>query len=155
MEDTRQKAMERWGDMVWRLALSRTGDIHEAQDVFQEVFLRYFRHIGDMASEEHSRAWLIRCTINRAKSALASPWRRRTMALEAAAHLGVRDEYREVWDAVMSLPPKYRTAIHLFYYEGLSVSEIAECTGAAQGTVRSWLSRGRDKLRESLGEVEL
>ena len=155
MEDRREAAVDLYGDMVWRLALARTGHIQDAQDVFQEVFLRYFRHQDKLATHEHRRAWLIRCTINCSNSLLASLWRRRTVPLEAAAQLGVRDEYRDVWWAVMALPPKLRTAIHLFYYEGLSIAEISAATGAAQGTVKSWLSRGRDKLREALSEVEL
>jgi RNA polymerase sigma-70 factor (ECF subfamily) len=155
-ENSREKAVRRWGDTVWRLALSYTGSRQDAEDVFQEVFLRYFRHEGKFATDEHRKAWLIRCTINRSKSLLASPWRKRTVSLEAAAGLGVSPENREVYDAVLALPPKFKAAIHLYYYEGLSVGEIARCLSCAEGTVKSRLSRGRDMLREALKEdIEL
>lgn len=153
MDNTaRTLAVERWGDLVWRLALARTANVSDAEDVFQEVFLRYFRHEDRFGTDEHRKAWLIRCTVNRAKSLLASPWRRRTVPLETAAQVGVEDEYREVYSAVLSLPAKYRTVIHLFYFEGLSVAEIAAALGCAEGTVKSQLSRGRALLREALKE---
>lgn len=153
MDNTaRTLAVERWGDLVWRLALARTANVSDAEDVFQEVFLRYFRHEDRFGSDEHRKAWLIRCTVNRAKSLLASPWRRRTVPLETAAQVGVEDEYREVYSAVLSLPAKYRTVIHLFYFEGLSIAELAAALGCAEGTVKSQLSRGRALLREALKE---
>lgn len=155
-EQERSRAVERWGDMVWRLALARTANVSDAEDVFQEVFLRYFRHEGELDSDEHRKAWLIRCTVNRAKSLLSSPWRRRTVPLETAARIGVADEYREVYSAVLALPAKYRTVIHLYYFEGLPVADIAAALDCAEGTVKSQLSRGRALLREALKEdVEL
>ncbi|MBQ8397029.1 MAG: sigma-70 family RNA polymerase sigma factor [Clostridia bacterium] len=153
--DKREDAVARFGDMVWRLALARMASVPDAEDVFQEVFLRYFRHENDFESDEHRRAWLIRCTINRTKSALTAPWRRRVLPLEIAADLGVREENREVYAAVLALPPKYRTVVHLHYYEGFSVAEIAAHLGCAEGTVKAQLHRARAKLKEALRDVEL
>ena len=147
--------MNRWGDMVYRLALARTASVPDAEDVFQEVFLRYFRHEDRFEGDEHRKAWLIRCTINRCKSVMASPWRRRTVPLETAEEVGVEDDYREVYAAVLSLPAKYRAVIHLHYFEGLSVAEIAAALQSTEGTVKSQLSRGRALLRDMLEEVEL
>ena len=154
-EQQRTQAVNRWGDMVYRLALARTASVPDAEDVFQEVFLRFFRHEDELDTDEHRKAWLIRCTVNRCKSLLASPWRRRTVPLETAAEVGVEDDYREVYSAVLSLPAKYRAAIHLHYFEGLSVAEMAQALGVPEGTVKSQLSRGRALLRDMLKEVEL
>ena len=154
-QEQRTLEVQRWGDMVYRLALARTASVPDAEDVFQEVFLRYFRHEEKFQSDEHRKAWLIRCTVNRAKSLTASPWRKRTVPLETAEEVGVEDDYREVYSAVLSLPGKYRAVIHLHYFEGLSVMEIAQMLHIAEGTVKSQLSRGRALLRELLEEVEL
>ena len=154
-QEQRTQVVERWGDMVWRLALARTASVPDAEDVFQEVFLRYFRHEDRFQSDEHRKAWLIRCTVNRAKSVVASPWRRRTVPLETAEEVGVEDDYREVYSAVLSLPAKYRAVIHLHYFEGLSVAEIAQMLRVPEGTVKSQLSRGRALLRDMLEEVTL
>ena len=154
-QEQRTREVERWGDMVYRLALARTASVPDAEDVFQEVFLRYFRHEEKFQSDEHRKAWLIRCTVNRAKSLAASPWKKRTVPLETADEVGVEDDYREVYSAVLSLPGKYRAVIHLHYFEGLSVAEMAEMLHIAEGTVKSQLSRGRALLREMLKEGEL
>ena len=154
-QEQRNREVERWGDMVYRLALARTASVPDAEDVFQEVFLRYFRHEEKFQSDEHRKAWLIRCTVNRAKSLTASPWRKRTLPLETAEEIGVEDDYREVYSAVLSLPGKYRAVIHLHYFEGLSVAEMAQTLHIAEGTVKSQLSRGRALLRDMLKEVEL
>ena len=67
----------------------------------------------------------------------------------------MEDDYREVYSAVLSLPAKYRSVIHLHYFEGLSVAEMADTLQVAEGTVKSQLSRGRALLRDMLKEVEL
>ena len=154
-QQQRTQVVERWGDMVYRLALARTANVPDAEDVFQEVFLRFFRHEDRFANDEHRKAWLIRCTVNRCKSLLASPWRKRTVPLETAEEVGVEDDYREVYAAVLSLPAKYRSVIHLYYFEGLSVAEMAQTLNVPEGTVKSQLSRGRALLREILQEGEL
>ena len=141
-EEQRTQIVNRWGDMVYRLALARTASVPDADDVFQEVFLRYFRHEDKFHNDEYRKAWLIRCTLNRCKSLLSSPWRKRIVPLE-------------VYSAVLSLPAKYRAVIHLHYFEGLSVSEMAQTLQLPEGTVKSQLSRGRDLLRDMLEEVAL
>lgn len=154
-EEQRAQVVNRWGDMVYRLALARTANVPDAEDVFQEVFLRYFRHEERFHSDEYRKAWLIRCTVNRAKSLVSSPWRKRIVPLETAEEVGVEDDYREVYSAVLSLPAKYRTVIHLHYFEGLSVAELAQTLNVPEGTVKSQLSRGRALLRDLLEEVAL
>ena len=154
-EDQRTAAVERWGSMVWRLALARMANVHDAEDLFQEVFLRYFRHEAQLESDEHRRAWLIRCTLNRAQSAHSAPWRHRVLPLDVAVEIGVRDDRREVYAAVLSLPEKYRTVVHLHYFEGLTIAEIAAQLGCAEGTVKAQLHRARAQLKDALGDIEL
>ena len=149
MTDARE-LVERYGDMVWRLALARTGRRQDAEDVFQEVFLRCVKNADRLENGEHARAWLIRCTINCSKSLFTSAWRRNTVPLEEDLLAPMEEEQREVYAAVLALPQLYRTAIHLHYYEGLSVAEIAALTGSREGTVKSWLHRGRTLLKGAL-----
>ena len=141
--------VERWGDMVWRLALARTRHVQDSEDVFQEVFCRFFRHQGELESNEHRKAWLIRCTLNCTNTLLSAPWRK-NLPLEEAVLQAIEPEDRAVYRAVLALPPKYRTAIHLHYVEGYSIAEISAFLGAKEGTVKSWLSRGREKLAAAL-----
>ena len=148
-ERSARAQIDRWGDMVWRLALARTRHIQDSEDVFQEVFSRFFRHRENLDSDEHRKAWLIRCTLNCTNTLLSARWRTH-LPLEEAVTQAMEPEDREVYQAVLALPRKYRTALHLHYYEGYSVTEIAALTGAREGTVKSWLSRGRERLAAQL-----
>lgn len=148
-ERTAQAQIAQWGDMVWRLALARTRHIQDSEDVFQEVFARFFRHEEELESDQHRKAWLIRCTLNCTNTLLSARWRT-NLPLEEAVTQCMAPEDRQVYSAVLALPQKYRTAIHLHYYEGYTVDEIAALTGARAGTVKSWLSRGREKLAAEL-----
>lgn len=148
-ERTARAQIARWGDMVWRLALARTRHVQDSEDVFQEVFARFFRHEAELDSDEHRKAWLIRCTINCTNTLLSARWRS-YLPLEEAVLQAVPAEDREVYRAVLALPKPYRTAIHLHCCEGYSVAEIAALTGAKEGTVKSWLSRGRERLAGAL-----
>ena len=75
------------------------------------------------------------------------------MPEDAAGELTAEDAVPDstVYDAVMKLPEKYRTAIHLYYYEDYSVREIAEAMRSTESTVKSWLHRARGMLKEELG----
>ena len=148
-ERTAQAQIARWGDMVWRLALARTRHIQDSEDVFQEVFARFFRHEEELESDQHRKAWLIRCTLNCTNTLLSARWRT-NLPLEEAVTQCMAPEDRQVYSAVLALPQKYRAAIHLHYYEGHTVDEMAALTGARAGTVKSWLSRGREKLAAEL-----
>ena len=142
-----------YGDMIYRLALVRTRSVADAEDVVQEVFLRCLKNNPSFASAEHQKAWLIKVTINCAKSLLGSAFRRHSVPEDAAGDLVSEDETPDstVYDAVMQLPEKYRTAIHLYYYEDYSVKEIASVMRTTESTVKSWLHRARAMLKETLG----
>ena len=145
-------AIERYADTVRRLCLIRLKNEADTEDIFQTVFLKYAMSRTAFASEEHEKAWFIRVTINACKDLLKSFFRSRTVPLEELLEqpAQVPRDYSDVLEAVLALPQKYRTAIHLHYCEGYSVSEIAALTGAKEGTVKSWLSRGREKLAAEL-----
>ena len=136
---------------IYRLAYARTGSREDAEDVMQEVFLRLLRAGPDFADRAHARAWLLRVAANCANDWFRAPWRRRegplTDSLPAPEH-----EDGGVVEAVLALPAKYRTAVHLYYYEELSVAEIAKITGKSESAVKSRLFRARAMLREALKE---
>ena len=137
--------------MVYRLALARAGNSADAEDIFQEVFLRYVSKAPAFTSEEHRKAWLLRVTVNCARKLHAAPWRRLT---EPLSDLLAAPEPEEsgLWDALQRLRPEDRTVLHLYYYEELSTGEIARLLGCRPGTVRSRLTRARERLRERYKE---
>lgn len=136
-------------DMVYRLALSQTRNITSAEDVTQEVFLRFVENRGKLTTAAHIKAWLIRVTINCSKNVFMNSWFKKTVPLTDDLTFDT-PEKSEVYYAVRTLPSKYRTIIHLYYYEDMSVREIAECLTMNESTVKSRLLRGREMLRKEL-----
>ena len=143
-----RQVMERYGDMVYRLALAQTQSSHDADDVFQEVFLRYLRAAPVFREEEHRKAWLLRVTVNCCKKLHGSFWRRHTVALSEALP-AQNPEEGELLGLLEGLPQKYRAVLHLYYYEGYDTGEIAVILGRSPNTVRSQLARGRALLRDA------
>lgn len=142
-----EETMDRYGQMVYRLAFARLRNGPDAEDISQEVFLRYFRKRPAFQSEEHRKAWLLKVTVNRVRSFAASPWQRRRVSLEGEVPVFPGPEERELDQAMGLLPPGDRQLLHLFYYEGLTTREIAEILDRKESTVRTQLSRAREKLR--------
>lgn len=147
-------AMERCGDAVYRLALCRLGGRADAEDVYQEVFLRLLRDTTDFRDDEHLKAWLLRVTVNCCNDLCRSAWFRRTAPLEAApdAAAPAQDGNDELWQAVRALPDDLRIVVWLHYVEGYGTDEIAPLVGCRPATVRTRLHRARKKLRLELEE---
>lgn len=149
-----EQLAQAYGDMVYRLAYAQTRTRSEADDIFQEVFLRVVRKKPCFESPAHEKAWLLRVTVNCAKNHFLRA------RLNAAAPLDDRivftdPENQGLDEALGQLPQKYRAVIHLYYYEGYSTEEIAGMMNAKPATVRTQLARARSKLRDILkGETE-
>ena len=148
-------AVEQHQNMIYRLALHTLGTAQDADDAVQEVFLRLFRWEKGFEGPEHLRRWLLRVTVNYCRDVLKSPWRRRRLSLDELPEPPVFDRFEEeeLYQAVMALPEKYRTVLDLFYYEDLSVREIAGLLHVKESAVTTRLDRARKKLKKQLGEV--
>lgn len=168
-EDSLEEVVRRNSDMVYRLTYSLVRNRTDADDIYQEVFMRYFRKQPKFDSSEHEKAWMIRVTVNCCKNYWKSPWVKHRAAFHeaivmqnkdlpgenrtAAASDSVTSDQDELLiETVRQLPEKYRVVIHLFYYEEMSVEEIGKVTGTKASTVRTQLTRARKMLRERLGD---
>lgn len=151
-----ESVIRRYADMVYRLAMARLANPADAEDIFQDVFLRYAEKAPAFRDEEHRKAWLLRVTVNCCKSHFRSPWFRQTAPLEEAVHTAAGEpEQSPLTEALATLPGKYRIVLHLHYFEDLSTQEIAAATGQRASTVRSQLTRARGLLRKMLkGEMD-
>lgn len=141
-----------YSDLILRLSYTYLKSTHDAEDICQTVFLKLLTSGQTFDSPAHEKAWIIRTTANACKDALRSTFRRRTVALEAAAATAAPEAPdNAVLEAVMELPENYREAVYLHYFEGYSVREIAGLLGRSEAAVTAHLSRGRHKLRTTLG----
>lgn len=154
------RLVEKYGDTVLRLAYAKTGNRYDAEDVTQEVFLRLLRKGPDgFDNDDHAKHWLLRVTLQRSNDLFRARTRRRELPLEAAAETSAPEHegLGETLAAVMTLPQELRIPIHLYYYEDLSIAQVAQVMEKSEGAVKTRLSRARGKLRELLrkGEEEL
>lgn len=137
-------------DDVYRLALSYTKSVQEAEDVCQTVFLKLMEQREIIPGRE--KAWLMQVTANQCRNLLRSAWWRKTTPMEAAL-LSEVPEYSELLQTIMAMPPKYRVVIYLRYYEELSTKEMARLLHISQSAVTTRLNRARQKLKQELQEV--
>lgn len=144
-----KQMIEKYADMVYRIALTRCGRIENAEDVFQEVFMKFSEKMPNFENEEHEKAWVIRVTINRTKNLKRTIWNKKVVELDENI-VFENPEETEVFSAVCQLPPNHRTVIHLLYYEGYKVKEIAKMMKKKEGTIKTWLFRAREMLKEKL-----
>lgn len=155
-EEEYRAAVQRYRDMVWRVALNACRQTQDAEDVVQDVFLKLYTTRREFAGEEHLKHWLLRVTVNRCRTLLACPWRtRRADAVpEAPDPAQALDAgQRALYEAVRALPPGQRVALYLYYFEGYSTAEIAQLLHLRQTAVTTRLHRARTRLRALLEET--
>lgn len=139
---------QNYTDMIYKLAFSRTKNTFDSEDVFQEVFCRYFRNKTEFQSEEHKKAWLIRVTINVSNKLFSSAWFRRTVPLKD--NIEFNQEENLVYFSIIQLPMKYRTVLHLHYYQDMTISDISSVLKIKESTIKSQLLRAKALLKEKL-----
>lgn len=152
METDCQQLVQTYAGTLYRLAFSYCRNRQDAEDVVQEVFLKYLKQKGSFPDENSRRNWLMKVTVNTCKDLFRAPWRSRCCSLEEAAEpAALMPEESELLSAVLRLPAKYRVAVHLYYYEDYSIAEIAKMVNASESAVRMRLQRARQKLKTELG----
>ena len=148
-----EDAVERYLDLVYRVALNCLRNPADAEDAAQTAMLRLWQSGSVFPNDDQLRYWLVRVTLNVCKDTARSPWRRRMVPLEHCREPAFdTPEHQTLYAEVMSLPAKYRLPLYLYYYEGYAVAEVGELLGLKPSTVQTRLARAREKLRMILTE---
>ena len=143
---------------VYRLAMVLMGNISDAEDVTQTVFLKAWEKKPDFRDADHEIAWILTTTRNQCKDIHKSFYRRKRADLENAPEPQVTLETQmdsEIWEALQSLAEKYRMVLYLYYYEGYSVRELSVILRRRESTLQTQLATGRKQMKsllESKGE---
>ena len=146
------KICEKYGDRLYAAAFNICRQQQDAEDAVQDALLAYYRTDKEFETEDHIKAWLLRVTINAAKSTKRLFWNRNRTSYEEYMDSLIFEEPsdRILMDEVLALPEKYRIVIHLFYFEEYKTREIAEILKLSENTVKTRLSNGRKILKTKL-----
>ena len=154
-EEELERCIVLYRKMVWSAALCYVKNPADADDIAQDVFLKLYTYDGSFENEEHIKAWLLKCAVNRSKNILRSHWYRFSQPLEAA----VNKEYLDDKDSGFELPelfgkisPKNRIALYLHYIEGYSVEETARLLNISKSAAGVRLMRGRKQLEKLIAD---
>lgn len=150
------QAVDEYSDMVRRLCMLHLKNYADTEDIFQTVFLKYALSSVEFESKEHEKAWMIRVTINACKDLLKSFFRKHTVSIDQLIEepAPVPQDHREVLEAVLSLPKKYKDVVYLHFYEGYTAPQIGEILGKNVNTVYTLLTRAKKILKTKLGGSE-
>jgi len=147
------RAVETYSNMIRRLCTIHLKNHADTEDIFQTVFLKYVLSSVSFEDEAHEKAWFIRVTINACKDLLKSFFRSHVTSLDEVLEqpAEIPPDHREVLEAVLSLPRKYRDVVYLHYYEDYTAPEVSKILGKNVNTIYTLLNRSRQALREKLG----
>ncbi len=161
-----ENLMIEYGNELVRLAYSYVNDTEVAKDMVQNTFIKCYKNLDTFRHESKIKTWLYRITINECKDYLRS-WNFRmvqvksfinetTRSILPSTEKSVVDKYNseEIKENIFSLPKMYREVIYLYYYESLKTEEIASVLDISVNTVKTRLSRARQKLKSIIKEAE-
>ncbi len=150
------RIVETYSDMILRIAYQHTANIHDAEDLAQEVFLSVIKKDMKNFTKEHEKAYIIKATINKCNSFHRKKGKLNVVYLDEIYKNPDEPVFtaneRSILNEIRSLDSKYRDAIYLHYYEGYKANEIAKILHTTTGNVTSLLKRGREKLKKLLEE---
>lgn len=143
------RVYETYGPALYRFCLLQMKNPADAEDVLQDVFVKRLYQAPKFKSPEHERSWLYQVALNLCRD----EWRRSRrseLPLAAAAGVSLPPAELSLLDQVSNLPEKQRTVLHLHYYQGYGLQEIARLLGVTVPAVKMRLKRGREALRKEL-----
>lgn len=148
-----ERLLTQHGDTVLRMAYSYLHNMEDAEEILQDTLVQFLKAAPVLESQRHEKAWFLHVAANLCRNRLKYNAIRQTDELADDLETEERGDLLFVWDAVKSLPSKYREVVHLYYYEGYRTAEIARILEMKEATVRSNLARGREKLKSVLKEA--
>ncbi len=152
MDNNFDKIYEKYGEMLYRIAFVYLGNVADTEDILQDVFITLLYNPPKFKNEEHRKAWLIRTVQNRCINLLKKPSRKAVCLedLQLTSDDKDNDKRLDVIKEVIKLPPKYKSALLLYYYNDYSVEEIAKILKISKSAVKMRLKRSREILKIQL-----
>ena len=152
-----EQVLKKYADAVTRVCIVHCGNQTDAQDCFQNVFLKLYQSDIDFESEAHIRAWLIRVAVNDCTDWYRQFWKRRIILTDEIPDNNselTQEQDDSVIPYLMKLPFKYRRILYCHYYEDKKISEIATELKLSENTVKTQLVRGRELLKRNIKKAQ-
>ena len=158
-------AMDAHGHYLTRLAYALVKDKEKAEDIVQDVFIRYYLHLDQFEGRSSVKTYLYRITVNECRNYFKS-WAFRKIEVsklastflidkESPEDAYLKQENKSYIAALLNkLPIKYKEVLWLYYYAELSVKEISDILNCSSNTVKTRLARGRKKAQLTISEEE-
>lgn len=148
-----ENKIREYSDLVYRIAYSMTKTKVDAEDIYQDVFIKFFNNVNKLNDKEHEKRWLIRVTMNECNML----YRKKNVRNEVEIDENIcqpcsNDYFVSIHSYVKKLPLKYQMVIYLYYFEGYKIEEISRILKTTSGTVKTRLSRAKLKLKEMIGD---
>lgn len=135
---------------IYTVAYNYLKNSDDAAEITQETFMKFYTYEESFKDDEHIKAWLIRVDINLCKNHLRNRKKFSDEPIPDDIPSKEEEQNNDLLEIVMKLPEKYRIPVHLFYYEDYSLKQIADVLDLTEGTVKTRLKRGREKLQKIL-----
>lgn len=139
--------VKNYGDMLYRICLCILCDKDDAEDAVQDTFLKFLTKAPQFESNEHEKAWLIKVATNISKNMLLLRIKHRTVDINELEYVGAAEEDKDVFEAIMRLPVKFKIVMILHYIEGYPTKDISKMIKLSDEAVRKRLQKGRELLK--------
>ncbi len=149
-----KETIEKYSDMIYRICLVYLKSSLDAEDAYQEIFIKIIEKVPQFNNENHRKAWIITVTSNHCKNVLRKKTYYRTVSYDENINIiSKNQEDKDILSTIFTLPLNYRNVIYLYYYEGYSTKEISKIMQKREATIRTWLKRARESLKILIGGV--
>ncbi len=156
--------IEKYQTDLTRLCMSLCGSVYDADDLYQETWLKVMRKYDSFDTSRPFDKWLFSICVNTYKDTLRLAWRKKQLQFNTNEDKDLflssitcsdefdkdEEDYIALWESICKLPPKQRIVIALFYFKEYSHSEVAQILNIPEGTVKSRLHKAKILLKEAL-----
>ena len=151
------KKYYQYKDILYKISYTYVHNVYDADDIVQDVFMKYLNSNESFKTDDNEKYWLIRVTINTCKNFISSNWKKRITFDEDLNKISNNDlgnvaedkcNYNKLFDIIKVLPHKYKEVIILHYIEEMKVNEISSVLKISVSAVKKRLERARNMIKE-------
>jgi RNA polymerase sigma-70 factor (ECF subfamily) len=145
------KIIDKHSNMIYRLCFVYLKNKFDAEDAYQDIFVKIFERAPEFLNDEHEKAWIIKVTSNHCKNILRYNAIKKHVLIDESITASETINEDDTIKQILKLPLQYRSVLYLYYYEGYSSKEIAGILKKRDATIRTWLKRARERLKDLIG----